>query len=283
MWKTPNFKTVVSNVWSRIGYRAVKNTIKSTSTFVVVTFTSRQAAVTARHSLLDGRKYGRWIAEEDVPVPPLADAAVFDWSCTNSRGCCKPVTMTINPRQQRIRRYVMTFMIICIYIFWTIPVTIVIQTDIIDMMTSYFVSSHEEKKISLNKFLTSNLPAWWLSIVFAICPIIFRSLSNFGSAAISLQQSDIYTLKVCFICAMYSCRIILTVVLMVYHSAKYHWGFILLSVFYGSTITNMAVKAYHDKKLHLGDIFHQLAKALPEQVCIATIFTSSKIFHLIKI
>lgn len=73
------------------------------STFAVVTFTSRQAAVTARRCLADGRGTDRWRQIESVPIPPLADAAACDLH--TCRGCCRPVTLSINDNQKKWRKY----------------------------------------------------------------------------------------------------------------------------------------------------------------------------------
>jgi hypothetical protein len=74
------------------------------STYAVVTFSSRQAAVAARHCLADGRGVDRWLSLETVPVPPLADAAPCDM--ITCRGCCRPVTLNLNQNQLMLRRYV---------------------------------------------------------------------------------------------------------------------------------------------------------------------------------
>lgn len=71
------------------------------STYAVVTFTSRQAAVAARNCLADGRGAGRWISLPDIPIPPLADAAACDFCMC--RNCCRPVTISINDRQKCFR------------------------------------------------------------------------------------------------------------------------------------------------------------------------------------
>ena len=71
------------------------------STFAVVTFTSRQAAVAARHCLTDSRGTDRWTTVSEIPVPPLADAAVFNFS--SFRGCVRPVSISINDKQKLIR------------------------------------------------------------------------------------------------------------------------------------------------------------------------------------
>lgn len=57
------------------------------STFAVVTFTSRQAAIAARKCLSDGRGAGRWRTLEEVPTPPLADASAFN--ICDFRGCMR--------------------------------------------------------------------------------------------------------------------------------------------------------------------------------------------------
>ena len=73
------------------------------STYAVVTFTSRQAAIAARKCLADGRGAGKWITVDDVPVPPLADASAFN--ICDCRGCCRPVTVTLNDHQKIMRNY----------------------------------------------------------------------------------------------------------------------------------------------------------------------------------
>jgi hypothetical protein len=73
------------------------------STFAVVTFTSRQAVVAARNCLADGRAYGRWTTLQEIPIPPLSDAAPCN--VVLCRNCCRPVTLNINDRQKACRFY----------------------------------------------------------------------------------------------------------------------------------------------------------------------------------
>jgi hypothetical protein len=72
------------------------------STYAIVTFTSRQAAIAARQCLADASGgVNRWIEIEDIPVPPLADAPPCDiLAC---RGVCRPVTFTIKDNRKRWR------------------------------------------------------------------------------------------------------------------------------------------------------------------------------------
>ena len=77
--------------------------IQRESSYAVVTFTSRQAAVAARHCLSDGRGTDRWITYPNLPIPPLADAAAGEMlACRN---CCKPVTLSIHDRQKDYRKF----------------------------------------------------------------------------------------------------------------------------------------------------------------------------------
>lgn len=109
VWKMPKLsgiKTMVDN-WSKFFVNTtdrVVDTLARESSYAVVTFTSRQAALAARHCLADGRGLGRWTATDYIPIPPLADAAPF--SICPCRGCCRPVTLNIDDRQKTARRYV---------------------------------------------------------------------------------------------------------------------------------------------------------------------------------
>jgi len=92
-----NFKS-----WAKSRTSRVVGEIQSNSTFAVVTFTNRQAAVAARHLLADGRGAKRWQAIEKHPVPPLADSASCD--LVTCRGCCRPLTLSISDSQKLIRK-----------------------------------------------------------------------------------------------------------------------------------------------------------------------------------
>ena len=107
-WHMPSSLVIkkIFNEWRKVFANTtdrVVDTLARESSYAVVTFTSRQAAVAARHCLADGRGVGRWIAADNIPVPPLADAAPF--SICPCRGCCRPVTLNIDDRQKTIRRY----------------------------------------------------------------------------------------------------------------------------------------------------------------------------------
>jgi hypothetical protein len=85
----------------------IVNSVVQQSTYAVVTFTSRQAAIAARQCVADGSGLDRWVEIEDIPIPPLADAP--PWNLLACRGVCRPVTMTINDNQKRCRNNVYVF------------------------------------------------------------------------------------------------------------------------------------------------------------------------------
>lgn len=83
------------------------------STYAVVTFTSRQAAVAARHCLADGRGTKRWETLPDAPIPPLPDAAA--WDVLAFRSFCRPLALSINDRQKSYRNYVYVCLCVCLF------------------------------------------------------------------------------------------------------------------------------------------------------------------------
>ncbi|CAJ1945572.1 unnamed protein product [Cylindrotheca closterium] len=130
-WTCPSFRSICGGVSDRVSQCLDNFKIKSPellddfasdSTYAVVTFTSRQAAVAARHSLADSRGADRWVNLSDLPTPPLADAPVCSTSC---RGCARPVTFSISDTQKKIRHFVALLCLAIVYFFYTIPLTAV--------------------------------------------------------------------------------------------------------------------------------------------------------------
>ena len=119
-WRVPSTKEVTRHVKDGIinvktwiegkSYQAVDNVARD-STWAVVTFTSRQAAVAARNCLADGRGAERWVTMKLIPTPPLADAAAFDLKAF--RNCCRPVTISINDQQKLGRTYMYVHFLCC--------------------------------------------------------------------------------------------------------------------------------------------------------------------------
>jgi hypothetical protein len=111
-WKVPSLIDVILKLWKRVFdvigrvFLVFKkpdlvNDLARDSTYAVVTFTSRQAAVAARHCLADSRGTNRWVTVSEIPSPPLADAPVCNVS--SFRGCVRPVTLSISDKQKLLR------------------------------------------------------------------------------------------------------------------------------------------------------------------------------------
>ncbi len=156
--------------------------IQSMSTFAIVTFTSRQAAVAARHCLADGTGSGAWVPVKDIPVPPLADSAVCDF-----KSCGKPVTLTLNPNRQLFRNVAMKIMVSFVFLCWGLPLVPIFRLQITGLFS--FAPA-------LQSFLALNLSTLFTGMFFAICPTIFKILVNFGSKAVSLDEAEFITLQV---------------------------------------------------------------------------------------
>ena len=94
------------------------------SSYAVVTFTSRQAALAARKCLADARGgTERWKTDRELPIPPLADAAA--WDLCVCRNCCRPVAISIDTRQKTWRHYFSLLLLAAFYALATFPLTIV--------------------------------------------------------------------------------------------------------------------------------------------------------------
>jgi hypothetical protein len=152
--------------------------------------------IIARHCLADGRGVSRWTPVEDIPVPPLADAASFDFK--TCRGCCRPVTLTVNPQQQFLRKYTALFILIVMYVFYTVPLTFIstlVAPEKLEKIIPGLAELAAESQF-LNKLLQGIVPALLNSLFFALCPVIFKAISNFGSNSISVNQAEYIALQV---------------------------------------------------------------------------------------
>ena len=197
-WRMLSLKEVFQRIWrpvvstyrNRVKCRFLKQPDASDdwardSTYAVVTFTSRQAAVAARHCLADSRGADRWVTVSEIPSPPLADAPVCNSS--SFRGCVRPVTLSISERQKLIRHQLVLATLVTIYIFYTIPL-VAAQALVSPERLSYIfpdIEKWQENSIFLANIFSGFIPALVWTGFFAICPPMFKIISNFGSNATS--------------------------------------------------------------------------------------------------
>jgi len=229
--------------WIRARPEKVVDEWARDSTFAVVTFTNRQAAVAARHCISDGRGRNSWLTSTSVPTPPLADAAACD--LVTCRGCCRPVTMSINRRQQLIRKFIALALLIMIYVFYTIPITFAASYMHPDKLSNIPTFS---KLFAISPFLKNTLSGLvqgsLYTLFFSLCPIMFRAIANFGSNATSVSSAELYAMQ-------------------------YYWWFMLITAFAGSSIVNMAMNALNEglsANTNVTEVLFAIAKTIPTQI-----------------
>lgn len=203
------------------------------STFAVVTFTSRQAAIGARKCLADGRGSGRWTTIDDLPVAPLADASAFN--ICDCRGCCRPVTVTLNDHQKIWRNYVALIMVAVVYVGYTYPIT----------AAATFGSEQAKEIVPTLRFDSDQLfgfiRAQLLNLFLALCPHMFLAIANFGSNATSMVQAEFVALQ-------------------------YYWWFFLLFALLGSAILQMVLRTFEEGTFDIYGSLETVAATIPSQV-----------------
>ena len=239
VWQKPSIKSMLAGLKSEIiaSVKAVGKWTKSKSdpvsslakhsTYAVVTFSSRQAAVAARHCLGDGRGQLRWLSLETVPVPPLADAAPCD--IITCRGCCRPVTLNINQNERMIRKYFAKTSLLFIYIFYTVPITTAQKLVEPASLQKTFPALYNLLEQNENGFLSANIlsglvGALLYTTFFALCPVLFKSIANSGSRATSVQEAEAYALK-------------------------YYWFFMLVTAFVLTAFADAAIQIWNSSEL----------------------------------
>jgi len=209
VWVKPSFKSFSAAVksdflstlkavgrWTKGKTDPLTSTLAKDSTYAVVTFSSRQASVAARHCLADGRGVQRWLSVETVPVPPLADSAPCD--IITCRGCCRPVTLNINNNQLMLRRYIALASLVFIYVFYTIPITT--AQSLVAPQTLQKTLPGLQEWLNQSKYLSAEIMSGLVSALlytafFAICPVMFKAIANSGSQATSVQEAEKFALQ----------------------------------------------------------------------------------------
>jgi hypothetical protein len=82
--------------------------LTSTSAFVENVI----VAVSARQCVADASGLDRWVEVDGIPDPPLADSPPNN--ILFCRGCCKPVTLTLNDAQKNARNNLYATVLFCL-------------------------------------------------------------------------------------------------------------------------------------------------------------------------
>jgi len=158
-------------------------------TYAVVTFSSRQAAIAARQCLADGSATNVWRQVDDIPIPPLADAPprnIFFF-----RGCCRPVTLTINYKEKKLRRWsmiVFLFFFMCLY---TIPLAW--ATRLLDPDTYI-----DNKESPFYQLLAGPLSGLVKTLFFSFLPQLFKFLAFYEGTSSSMEKAERISLLLYF-------------------------------------------------------------------------------------
>ncbi|GAX28816.1 hypothetical protein FisN_35Lh018 [Fistulifera solaris] len=249
-WQWPSWKTLwgatrktPAKAWRT--NKAVVESLSRDSTYAVVTFTSRQAAIAARHCLTDGRAANRWLTLEELPIPPLADAP----SCNimACRNCCRPLALGANERQKNIRFMIALAMLAVIYTLYTIPLTAASEFFSPSQLNTLFP---ELKDLSdqygwhLSGLLSGLISAIVYTTFFALCPVLFKAIANFGSKATSVAGAE-------------------------FRALQYYWWFMVLTAFSGQILAKMTLSAFNEG-LSVGSdlqsIVRDISQTIPSKV-----------------
>jgi hypothetical protein len=245
-WFVKRTKTQSKTIgnWAKKHSKVAVNSLARESSYAVVTFTSRQAAVAARACLADGRGANRWLTLKEVPIPPLADAAPFDF--VTFRNCCRPVTLSINERQKNCRNYLSLIFMGFLFIFYTVPLTLASQLVDPDAVSRIFPDLNgtaSQYGIVLSGLITASI---W-STFFALCPVLFRAVANFGSKSTSVASAE-------------------------FKALQYFWWFMMTTAFSGQLLATMGLKAFNEGlsiETELQLILRQIAGSIPTTVAVS--------------
>ena len=221
----------------------IEDDFTSKSAFAVVTFTSRQAAVAARHCLSDGRGRNRWISYEPLPVPPLADSASCD--LVNCRGCCRPVTINLSKNELTARKCLTISILIIIYVFYTVPFTLVqslIQPANLENLFRGGLGNLYRNHPKVYEMTIGFIPGALFSLFLSLLPTIFKAVANSSGDETSIATAEGSALK-------------------------YYWWFMLITAFAAPYIATTVIQATQtgDLQLTTQEFLINIANTLPTQ------------------
>jgi len=188
--------------------------------YAVITFSSRQAAIAARQCLADGGANNSWQQIDDIPIPPLADAPPRN--LLFFRGCCRPVTLTINYKEKKCRRwsvYIFLFFFCC---FYTIPLAFISVVMNPRWLGQFFPNSkplHDPDNI-LYRALAGPASGLATTLFMALLPQIFKFIAYYEGTSSSLEMAERKALL-------------------------FMWYFMLVTAFFGQYLAAMLIQWYY--------------------------------------
>ena len=111
-----------------------------------------------------------------------------------------------------------------IYVFYTIPLTAVsrlVDAEQLDQLFPELAKWSQDLGLEVAQYASGFLTALIWSTFFALCPILFKSIANFGSRATSVASAE-------------------------FMAFKYFWWFMVFTAFSGPILANMALEGFND-------------------------------------
>ena len=204
--------------------------------YAVITFTSRQNAIKARQCLVGGDVGGdclgmnnnniccgsndSWQQIDEIPIPPLADAPPCNLCFC--RGCCRPVTLTINYKAKLFRKFSVCIFLVLFSCFYTIPlafISIFLNPRRLGQYFPDWEALHNEKYL-LYKVLAGPASGLFTTLFMALLPQIFKLIAYYEGTSSSLEMAERKALM-------------------------FMWYFMLVTVFFGQYLATMLIQWFY--------------------------------------
>jgi len=188
--------------------------------YAVVTFSSRQAAIAARQCLADGGANNSWRQIDEIPIPPLADAPPRN--ICFCRGCCRPVTLTLNYKEKTCRRWSVYIFMLFFCCFYTLPLAFISLVLNPRWLGQFFPNSrslHDPDNI-LYRALAGPASGLATTLFMALLPQIFKCIAYYEGTSSSLEMAERKALL-------------------------FMWYFMLVTAFFGQYLATMLLQWYY--------------------------------------
>mmetsp|Transcript_52259 Transcript_52259/g.156840 ORF Transcript_52259/g.156840 Transcript_52259/m.156840 type:complete len:458 (-) Transcript_52259:772-2145(-) len=144
-----------------------------------------------------------------------------------------------------LRKYFALLLLATIYIFYLFPLSLAIDLADPQRMFGIFPGYNEFIKTNpgTQRLLAGLVPALLFTTFFALCPVMFKAISNFGSNATSVNYAERSALQ-------------------------YYWWFMVFTAFSGSSIMKVALEAIQQRQLQVNwtQALVEIAGAIPSTV-----------------
>lgn len=141
-------------------------------------------------------------------------------------------------------------LLVLIYVFYTVPLTLASQLVNPESLSNIFPNATafaEEKGIHITLLLSGLITALIWSGFFALCPVLFLSISNFGSMATSVANAE-------------------------FKALQYYWWFMVVTAFSGQLLATMGLEVVNQGlslQTELQSVLRQIAETIPSTTSVS--------------